>query len=99
MDKQFDYITFHKEILQIQISFYKNTNILNKIQEKNKLLSLRRHFQMQVNCKKFKAQKLLMSFTQLLCKSSIFSISRKTMFIFLFDNITFILPYKYLNLQ
>lgn len=95
MDKQFDYITFHKEILHIQISFYKSASILNKIQGKNKLLPLRRHFQMKVNCNIFMAWKILMSFIQLLfC-----SVSRKAMFIFLFDNITFTLPYKYLNLQ
>lgn len=54
MDKQFDYITFHKEIQQIQMSFYKNANILNNIQEKNQPLSLRRHFQMEVKCNKLK---------------------------------------------
>jgi len=54
LDKQFDYITFHKEILQIQMSFYKNANILNNIQEKNQPLSLRRHFQGEVKRNKFK---------------------------------------------
>lgn len=53
LDKQFDYITFHKEILQIQMSFYKNANILNNIQEKNQPLSLRRHFQGVVKHNKF----------------------------------------------
>lgn len=43
---------FHKEIQQIQMSFYKNANILNNIQEKNQPLSLRRHFQMEVKCNK-----------------------------------------------
>lgn len=45
LDKQFDYIAFHREILQIQMSFYKNANVLNNIQEKTQPLSLRRHFQ------------------------------------------------------
>lgn len=71
LDKQFDYITFHKEILQIQMSFYKNANILNNIQEKNQPLSLRRHFQGDVKHNKFNKWKLLMPFIQLLYKSSI----------------------------
>lgn len=98
LDKQFDYTTFHKEILQIQMSFYKNANIINNIQGKNQPLSLRSDISKGMwNVTNLRNENFWCLSYSCYIRAPLCSINRKEKLPFF--GLFFILSYKYLNFE